>query len=216
MGAELRVAPNQSTVGTSALPLAIELAGVAGSVRWAATDSAALAPGPNWDWGNSIQQTRFLRLSGKEPLPPLPNEWPTRAPEALRRSPTDLLRELAITAELNGPSNSFGIRAWTLIGQRVPELACRSRDRTPLAEISYSDRYLRSPLMLLLLRDWLENLSGRQPDTRIIIATITLEARNSGEPRRASARRIPSTTRQNDKRPAWKTMSDIPHPLTRN
>jgi DEAD/DEAH box helicase domain-containing protein len=113
----------------------------------------------------------------------LPDDWLVCAPEALRHPPADLLHELAITTELNGPSNSFGSRAWTLISQRVPELAHRLSDKAPLVEIAYNDRYLRSPLMLLLLRDWLENLSGRQPDTRIIIATATLEARDTGEPR---------------------------------
>ncbi|MDG4548819.1 MAG: DEAD/DEAH box helicase [Candidatus Contendobacter sp.] len=181
VGAQLHVAPDQPTVGTSSLPFAIELAGKIGSVRWAVSDSDALAPGPNW--GNSFQQTRFLRLSSTEPLPSLPDNWLACAPEALRHPPADLLHELAITTELNGASNGFGSRAWMLISQRVPELAHRLSDKTPLVEIAYNDRYLRSPLMLLLLRDWLETLRGRQPDTRIIIATATLESRDTGEPR---------------------------------
>ena len=59
---------------------------------------------------------------------------------------------------------------------------------TILAEIRYSDRYLRSPLVLLLLRSLIEGLSafsgGLSATTRLSLQTTQLERAGTEQPRR--------------------------------
>jgi len=60
-------------------------------------------------------------------------------------------------------------------------------EERPLAELYYSDRYLRSPLTILLLRELLGALAhypgGLVTSTRITIATSQLQRNDTQEPR---------------------------------
>ncbi len=181
VGAELRLAPAQPGVEGIGLPLAFELATDAGAVRWAVSDATVIEPGPRW--GSGETPCRFVRVDVPT-LSELPAEWPRLDASQLRRPAPPGLIEWGIGSELDGASSTFGQRVWRQLGERVPELGRRLAAASPLAEIRYGDRYLRSPLALMLLRELLEALPGRIADTRVLVATARLDVREGGEPRR--------------------------------
>ncbi len=71
--------------------------------------------------------------------------------------------------------------------QEVPPLHQRLVGSQPLAAVHYSDRYLRSPLTVLLLRELLGALThypgGLVARTRFTIATSQLQRNDTQEPR---------------------------------
>jgi hypothetical protein len=156
----------------SRLSVILEISGPGGSVRWAASGSRALAP--TVGWGAGSEETRFVLASSTEPLPDLPAEWPRIAADELRR-PVAGVVDLEITGELNGASLDFGQRAWDLILTRDTRLADRLRQARPLTSVTYSDRYLKSPLAAHLLHSMLLALGGYPggADAETLIRLIT-------------------------------------------
>lgn len=73
---------------------------------------------------------------------------------------------------------SFGEQAWNVICKNVPVLAKRLDTSSKLIEVRYSDRYLRSPLTLLLLHSLLRGMEnyagGATGATKINICTSEL------------------------------------------
>lgn len=182
--AKLYSADSPSSIGPADLPLILELGSENRRVRWAATDSSALVPRARWGGGET--GTQFIRISESEPLLPLPAQFKKVDPETLRNVPSGLI-EIRITRELDGPSVTFGERAWGLLEQQVPVLAQCLNGSMPLVEVRYSDRYLRSPLTLLLLHSLLGNLAnhsgGLASTTSIRVNTALLEPLNTEPPR---------------------------------
>ncbi|UTH47594.1 DEAD/DEAH box helicase [Loktanella salsilacus] len=76
-----------------------------------------------------------------------------------------------ITAEFDGPLVGFGTRFWAHIRNRRPQVFAGS---SPLASITYSDRYLRDPVSALLLAQILAKTPGRQPATTVSIKASNL------------------------------------------
>ena len=142
----------------SETPVIMEMGGEKISMRWAASNVNALAPNPIWGVAGE-SNIQFVRLDMNKPLPPLPKAWQLLELKALRPTVPGVT-ELIIANQLDGASLTFGERAWTLICQNVPDLAKRLHGASTLMEIRYSDRYLRSPLTLLLLGSLLKGLSG--------------------------------------------------------
>lgn len=167
------------TVG-AALPWVMELTGPAGSVRWAAT--RPVAPGPAW--GSGEDDTRYIMARIHEALADL--EYPTVSVADLHAKSLPDTTELRILRELNGPSLEFGRKTWELILGHVPGLAACLNGPTPLREIRYSDRYLRSPWALHLLGEFIGALRGYaggiDGDTRLIVRTSELERRDERPP----------------------------------
>src|SRR5262249_14825372 len=132
------------------LPRVLEIGHDQHAVRWAASHADALAPTTRW--GNGEGGAQFVRVSLAHPLPPLPTAWLRPSAAELHSTPSTLYA-LPITTELNGSTRQFGQRAWQRVFEKVPEFHQRLVGMQPLAELHYSDRYLRSPLTALLLRE---------------------------------------------------------------
>lgn len=166
------------------LPLVVELGGSDQQVRWAACQTDALIPRPAWGGGEAGGP--FVRAMESQSLSPLPATWRRLDPADLRPSTPGVIA-LTITRELDGPSATFGDRAWTLLEQQVPELAERLNGAGPLQSVRYTDRYLRSPLAFLLLRSLLESLArypgGLAPETVVQVDTAKLDRPGAEQPR---------------------------------
>jgi len=104
----------------------------------------------------------------------LDKKWDVIAPTDLRRLEGGLY-STAIKNEFDGPIILFGQRAWEHIFSLVPDLKRQLKNNQPLEILSYSDRYLRSPLVLRLLMEFLRPLTkfpgGIDHQTRISIQT---------------------------------------------
>ena len=183
-GAELYRVPATSPAATVNLPLIVELGSLDQCVRWAARESTALLPGPLWGGGQAGGP--FIRATETQALSPLPDSWRRLTLEELRPVIPGL-SALTITTELNGPSDTFGERAWALLEKQVPWLAERLHRATPLQAVRYTDRYLRSPLSLLLLHSLLRGLvrypGGLTPATTLQIHTAKLQRSSMDSPR---------------------------------
>ena len=184
-GAELYRASASSPAATANLPLILELGSLDQRVRWAARESTALLPGPPWGGGQAGGP--FIRAAETQPLSSLPESWRRLPPEELRPVIPSLIA-LTLTTELNGPSATFGERAWTLLEKQALWLAERLNRATPLQAVRYTDRYLRSPLALLLLHGLLKGLTrysgGLTPKTEVRVETATLDQPRTEQPRR--------------------------------
>ncbi|MBE2294707.1 MAG: DEAD/DEAH box helicase [Phycisphaerales bacterium] len=184
-GAELYCVSALNLATTANLPPILELGSTNRRVRWAARESTALLPGPLW--GSGQAGGPFIRATEKQPLSPLPEPWQRLAPEELRPATSGLIT-LTITTELNGPSATFGERAWIFLEKQAPRLAERLSRATPLQAVRYTDRYLRSPFTLLLLHDLLQGLAhysgGLTPTTEVRVETATLHHSGTEQPRR--------------------------------
>jgi hypothetical protein len=128
----------------------------------------------------------FIRITEAQPLPPLPESWQRLTPDELRLTPPGFIA-LPITDQLNGPSLAFGERAWTLLSNQATRLAERLQGHAPLTAVRYADRYLRSPLVFLLLHNLLEGLShyagGLTPATVVYVDTARLNRLATEQPR---------------------------------
>jgi hypothetical protein len=181
-GAELYSAPSLTKAATSTLPLILELGGTDRRVCWAACESSALTPRPSW--GGGQHGGPFVRVTEDQALTPLPETWRRLNPQDLRLPTTPGFIALTINRELDGPSATFGERAWSLLERQAPRLAERLQNSSPLQSVQYIDRYLRSPLAFLLLHSLLDALTlypgGLSPETILDLQTTDLN-RFSGE-----------------------------------
>ena len=180
--AELYHTPDINQV--AGLPLIAELGGVDQRVRWVASKTDALIPRPAW--GSGETGGLFVRTTESQALSALPESWQRIHSDNLRQTAPGVIA-LTIHRELDGPSATFGDRAWTLLEQQAPELARHLRGSGLLQSVSYSDRYLRSPLAFVLLHGLLEGLAcypgGLTPTTVIQINTAKLDRPASETPR---------------------------------
>jgi DEAD/DEAH box helicase domain-containing protein len=179
--AELLGLPEETaTVGASKLPLILELVRPTDNVRWAATRPVA----PGSLWGSGEGDIRYIVASTSGGLPEL--QYPAITPESLRTQSVAGITELRISREFDGPSLEFGRKAWNLIRQQAPGLAARLNGAASLGKLCYSDRYLRSPLVLHLLYGLFDALrkysGGISSDTQIEVRTSELECRDERPP----------------------------------
>jgi len=162
----------------------MEIGGNGESIRWASTSFEAVAP--NAGWGSGMDGAQFIRGKFKKPLSPIDAKWDRKIPGDLR-SPEKNAFSIKIDNNLDGPLQSFGRRAWNLIFNHVSELKRQLNGTQPLGSVKYSDRYLRSPLVLMLLKALLETLSGYpggiNKGTRLSVCTSELLRNDTREPR---------------------------------
>ena len=166
------------------LPRIVEMSNAHQAICWAASHTQALAPTPYW--GTGAEGAQFVRVHHDGPLAPLPTTWPQITTSDLRATPGALCA-IAMTTELDGPRRHFGQRAWQRVCDAVPQLRHCLGSNQPLAEIQYSDRYLRSPLTIVLLRELLGALAdypgGLGSSTRVAVVTSALSRNDTQEPR---------------------------------
>ncbi len=174
----------ETTPYTDKPTLVMEIDGEKRSTCWAASTVDALAPSAYW--GSGEDGAQFVRIEYDRPLSrSISNRWHQEDVNELRSTP-GALHEISIGKELDGSSHQFGPRAWQLVFDKVPELQERFDGSQPLAELHYSDRYLRSPLAVLLLRGIVSTL-GRYPggivvNTRLSVATSQLRRNDIADP----------------------------------
>jgi hypothetical protein len=166
------------------LPLMLAIGNDHRAVRWAASHADALAPTPHW--GNGQGGAQFVRVDNDHPLPPIPTTW-LHTTSAELRSASGTLFSISITKELNGSRRQFGRRAWQRVLDNVPQLQKRLAGNQPLAAVHYSDRYLRSPLTVLLIWELLGALAdypgGLITSTQLAVTTSQLQRNDTQEPR---------------------------------
>jgi hypothetical protein len=185
-GAAVYLSPGtpETEKGERGLPLALALGNDHETLAWATSHAEALAPTPRWGAGEGGAQ--FVRGQMGHPLPPIPTAWRPIPTTELRMAPATLCA-IPISTELNGPIRQFGQRAWQRIVQEVPQLHQQLIGPQPLAEVHYSDRYLRSPLTALLLRELLAALAdyagGLVTSTRCAITTSQVQRNDTQDPR---------------------------------
>lgn len=172
--------------GTPNTPVVMETGGQDESIRWAASHPDALAPTPAWGVAGDTG-SQFVRIHLTTALPAIHSSWQKVEPTALHPSIPAGTTELVITDQFNGASTLFGKQAWQAVCDNIPALAKQLASGAPLVEVRYSDRYLRSPLMLLLLNSLLQGLGqytgGLVKATRVTVVTSQLNDNRSGYPR---------------------------------
>jgi hypothetical protein len=185
VGADLYKATTMPVAGDPVLPLILGIGSDQFHACWVASDDSALAPVTRW--GNGDNGAQYVLRRTNQAIGGLPDTWKKIDPGSLRATQPGLL-ELKIGQELNGASLSFGDRAWTFIMQQTPKMTELLNGNVALAEIRYADRYLRSPLVLLLLHSLLDGLSafsgGLSVTTRVLIQTTQLERVGTEQSRR--------------------------------
>lgn len=183
--AELYGAKSISVAGSPALPLILEIGSERFHVCWVASDESALLPFPRW--GNGDNGVQYVLRRKEQAIPVQSSDWKKLDPDDLRDIQSGLI-DLTISHELNGASFSFGERAWAFVTKQTPKMADLLNRNIPLAEVRYSDRYLRSPLVLLLLRSLIGALSafssGLSSQTRLSVQTTQLDRIGTDQPRR--------------------------------
>jgi len=166
------------------LPMALEIGNHQRAVRWAASHEDSIAPTAYWGSGEGGAQ--FVRVYHEHPLRPLTRAWPQKTAAALH-SASETFNELAITTEFDGSHRQFGQRAWQYICKQTSLLQQQLAGNQPLIEVYYSDRYLRSPLTVLLLKELIGALAdypgGLAANTRVSITTSQLRQNDTLEPR---------------------------------
>ena len=183
-----RVYLSESTVETEdteyRLPLVLAMGSDNHAIYWAVNQPDALAP--TSQWGNGEDGAQFVCVSRDHPLPLLPISWPHMSAPDLRTTPGALFL-ISIAKELNGSCRQFGQRAWQRVFDEVPQLQKLLNREQPLTALHFSDRYLRSPLTLLLIRELLgalaEHCGGLIASTQLVITTSQLQRNDTQEPR---------------------------------
>jgi DEAD/DEAH box helicase domain-containing protein len=170
--------------GQAKFYLAMEIGSSKNSVRWAVSNSASITPSPQW--GSGIKGAHFVRAFIETSLDPVPDSWPQIKHNELRKPEKDLY-SIEIKSEFDGPLRSFGNRAWEIILDKDSKLKQKMTGGESLLEVEYYDRYLSSPLVLLLLYELINSLrkysGGIAEETRIKISTSELRSYDVREPR---------------------------------
>lgn len=142
MGASYHeLSADEMQAGEADLPL---LAAVRRTDRWRlwATDAVTLGL-PDREWGKTSEGCTLLR--GKATLSPLPASVSV---DDIRPQTGD--KEMDIHTELDGAIESFGQRFWQQLCRSSSALT-QLLEQDEIVELSYSDRYLRSPLPVSLM-----------------------------------------------------------------
>ena len=143
---------------------------------WAATNSDSLVPGSTW--GNGESGAQFVKAELSQGLiSKRLTDCKLMPRSELRKQPPGVV-ELCISAALDGNARDFGKAAWVHIAEEVSSLRKRLEGDVPLTKATYVDRYVRSPLTLLLVVKLLAALKeysgGISSDTSVEVRTSQL------------------------------------------
>ncbi|GAB3950060.1 DEAD/DEAH box helicase [Spirosoma harenae] len=102
------------------------------------------------------------------------------------------LAEVSITTELNGTLANFGLKFWEMVRQQAPEVIDDFKQQSVCA-ITYSDRYLASPLTVILFTQLLKAIPFAVEDECSIglHVLISQDAKNQYYSRRVTANWYP-------------------------
>lgn len=146
-------------------------------VAWACTDSNASLGSVTWGVSSGPLIRGIIQHSA-----------PLSAPlgsGSLRPVPADLSdREVSIGHQLDGPIRTFGERFWSVLRREHAATDTLSRSQERIASITYSDRYLFTPLSIALLAQILTGLRlilGERFGTPEI-SVKTMNIRREGQP----------------------------------
>jgi hypothetical protein len=168
--------------------LAVEVGSANGHVRWATREAIHLCPSSHWGGGDDLGGALVVRRLGALPV------TESRLPVAgeLRRAEAGQFTEATIRNQLDGDLGEVGRQFWALIATAVPALQLRLASALPIAEISWTDRYVRSPLVGRIVYEVVRALArlpsgqpapgGISAQTRLTLAT-TWDARSGDSPR---------------------------------
>ncbi len=168
------------TEGKAKMYRAVEIGSERASVRWAASREETLVPGQ--EWGTGSGEGQFVRIREDRALEAVPDVWSIRKVVDLGKVDRDTMT-IEIGHEMDGNLDDFGTKAWSLLLSKDEGLKRKLTVEVPLSEVAYSDRYLCSPLMALLLRNLLKALktfSGGIVDaTKVRVTTANLHSNTS-------------------------------------
>lgn len=173
------------TIGISAaLPamggafIIAEICREAYSHAWATTDQSARTP--NETWGVSATPLVFGTLSSH--LKPVIESVETTAIRPKAKIEGD--REIVVHHEIDGPLQGFGTKFWKIVAkEHFGAMTQIEQSNADIVAISYSDRYLFSPLSLALLVDLVSRLKevvGQARWDNPEITITTTDVRGSG------------------------------------
>ena len=180
---EVKICLHQVLPDLGALALNITLHGPKGNYAWASDNKNLLAPDHRWDL--SAAGTRIIRGAP----PALQTSRVLQASDLIPTAPPGVIK-VEINSQLDGPINSFAGRFWEHLKNEAGSLlddALRGND--PIAELVYSDRYVRTPQVVNLMVSVIHEL-GRKSDTHFGI------------------RILGSKYQREDKRTPWKCSHD--------
>ena len=157
-----------------------ELHGPDRRLAYATQSADALVPGE--DWGVSGESAHVVRGQADWPAEVL-----TSVPiQDLRGSPAGRLTEVLLADELRGSIHNVGQAFWSKILADAPEIAQRLRADYPIKEVVYQDRYVRSPLVAILVAEMflgLARLAGTTSDNAKYRIVSTRPRRRTHKPR---------------------------------
>ncbi len=141
-------------------------------ISWATRDLNSLNPNDKW----GISETNiFVRTSAQNALPITSEDESTYLKKLLVQSN---LQYFEIGSELNGKLNNFGQRLVNEVTRRTKfDLAMKSDQ---IVDICYSDRYLGSPLSVMLLFSFLKAIKNKNQHAwtvpNLIVKTSPIES----------------------------------------
>jgi DEAD/DEAH box helicase domain-containing protein len=136
-------------------------------VRWAATSPDLLAPGLYWALPDDDE--RIVRGDSAQDSSP---RGERQREEIWDRPVPGSFREVKL--DLDGPASTLGARFWTLIAQEHAQLKANLSSGKRIKRVSYSDRYIVSPLTAKVLSVVIDHLRGAGligADTEVTIRT---------------------------------------------
>lgn len=165
--ASVRTTDAPRMIGEATVIAEVERGGLVSA--WASSDPSAIEP--NQSWGKSEQPIVFGTCSAPDMGKPC-------SPASLRPALVNLGDlELSIQNQLNGSLNSFGTRFWSLLSsQHAATNSILAGGSASVSQVSYSDRYLFTPLTIALLRQLIvglkELLAERFGMPEIVVTTM--------------------------------------------
>lgn len=150
------------------------------AVRWAVFDAESLVPGLTW--ASSGDDCPTVRVRESQPLAVL--EGSEISVTDIELNKPQACSVVYVDGELDGLIENVGTAFWSHIVNKLPWLRSRLEQGPPRG-ITYSDRYLKSPLNARILYEFVTALLSSAPkgETRPSLTIETTDARNPLTPR---------------------------------
>lgn len=174
--ASVRIIEASRTVGAATVIVEVDRGNTC--LTWVSADATTVAP--NESWGKSQQPIVFGTGTTGEP-------GKQCLPSSLRPLPLNIGdAELSIQSQLNGPIRGFGARFWSLVcSEHAATKKLMTSGEASVERISYSDRYLFTPLSIGLLHQVIASLKELVGQQRYGAPEIVI---NTTEKRQGTAR----------------------------
>ncbi len=160
--------------GSAAVPL-LSVDDGDGGAMWAGFDTCAQTPGESWGETEGIPIVRG-------PLRSLVvDRVPISSDSVLQQKP-ETCQVVLVERQLDGLVDGFGSRFWDHLNQRSPWLDTLLLQ--PQVTVTYSDRYLRSPLTGRLLHEVLKTLAQKSSIAKVAVSCegMNIDTARGNEP----------------------------------